>query len=231
MVQGVTKEGILGSGALGFPTKSHDFERSSSQYLSMTQANFGYSGLSRTTCSNSVWVEVESVGSNQTICSYENQVLAINSSNKIRVDTVNTSSGGVIITTATYSAGSFIHIYYEIDTGASGTNRIRLWVDGTEITAFDLDINPSGSLISTGSQGIGISASGNSFDGLVYQCAYFDAVKAGISNVYDGGSPMDVRALSGLHSLPNAGVSAVADYVLASDWVNNNGAVTVTTTP
>lgn len=231
---------ILGFGAGGstaFPTISHDFERDNTEYLSMSVADYGVAGMDKDTRSASGWFKMESNGIIQTLNAADDVLLTIRDTDKIRLDCLCDTTNGVLITTATYSTATWYGYYWEFDSAESAGNRMRLWVwqNGSapaEITAFDTDTNPSGSLTGSGGQGQTISSSSNSFDGLLYQNAMYDGVKAGIANVAtSGGNRVNVQSIVGLHSLPNPGDSITADYALSADWTDNNTVGTSTDIP
>jgi len=221
---------VASSGGL-FPSLSHDFEKNNSEYLSMSNTNFGDSGRSRTLASLSLWFKLESNGFNQDLIQYGDWLVRINSSNKILWNTTNATTAGLQITTATYSTGTWYHLYQELDMSASAGDRMKMWVNGTEITTFDTDTNPVGDLQgAAGNVSIGANSGSLPYDGKLWQVGYFDGVKAGISNVYNSG-PAQIQGISGLHSLPNPGLSVINDFVLTPNWTDNNTVGTSTDIP
>jgi len=78
--------------------------------------------------------------------SNEEFILRIRSDDKIEFQVRTIEPGvGTLRTTATISAGDKHHLLVHYD-GANVTagDRMRMWLDGTEVTAFDIDNNPTG---------------------------------------------------------------------------------------
>lgn len=230
------------SGGDSTPDYSIDFEAGSSQYLSMSDANFG--SYDKAKWAVSVWYKRESTGANMGIFCQDESAgqrafnIIFNSTSKIRVRTYQdgTNVAGDIITTATYTdTSAYHHILFWYDSAnATAGNRMRLWHDGTEVTVFDTDTNPTAAvhdstgIVTVGAQGI----PSNYFDGLLFQTAFFSGTLPAIGDVYDAGAPVDITGLTGLYAyLDVAGGSVVSDGVLSTDWTNNNTAVNSTTKP
>lgn len=225
-----------------YPQSSIDFESGSSQYLNMSSANFG--AYNRAKFAVSAWYRRESTGAAQVVMGKYSGAgnrewrLLFSAGNTLTFEAseAGTSLSGRLITTATYTdTTNFHHILAWYDSAnATAGDRMRLWHDGTEVTSFGTDVNPAAAAF-TGTNDMTVgweSQSGGYFDGLLYQLAFFSGTLPDISTVYNAGSPMDVRNLTGLYALLDvAGGSVVSDYVLATDWTNNNTAVASTTIP
>lgn len=232
-----------GAGAAGnIPTHSLDFESSSSQYLTLSSADWG--GYDRSKYGISVWVKLESAARDAMIL-IKGGVGAADSEFFFAFDTngsiearsyVGGSINGRIVTTNTFNSTSdWYHLYYQFDSAASSSDRMRLWVNGTEITSFVVDTNPnSNTNTGTGVVRMGIyPALTNAFDGLMYQPCFFSGTLPTIGQLYDAGSPVDVTGLTGLWSLLNTNATNPLedDYVLATNWTNVNTVVKSTTVP
>lgn len=227
----------------GVPDNSIDFETSSSQYLSMSSANFGAFNTAKFAIS--LWFKQESVGFQRGLISQWD--LAGNNSfrlfftggNKLDflVSSDGTSTGGVLLTTDTYSdTSSWHHLLVHYDSAnATANSRMRLWYDGSEITTFDARTNPSSAVLtSSATVVVGASEAGGTqgFDGLIYQLGFFSGSLPAIGSVYNAGSPLDIKDLTGLYAYLDVNNGAVtSDGVLVSDWTNNNTATASTTVP
>lgn len=227
----------------GVPDYSLDFERSSSQYLSMSDANFG--AYDRAKWAISVWFKLESIGTNRPIMSQFGSAgnrafrILFNTTDKITVymSEDGTSSGGDFTTTATYTDTSAWHhlLFWYDSANSTAGDRMRLWIDGVEVTTFDSETNPTGALHnSTADMQVGaetVSLAGY-FDGLLYQFGFFSGSLPTIGQVYNAGAPKDILELPGLYTyLDAAGNSPVSDGKLSTDWTNNNTVVTSSTKP
>lgn len=90
----------------------------------------------------SFWTKRASTGSVQSIFTTDvvgADEVVFTSGNKIQINKFGGST--VVLTTATYtSTTDWMHVYIEAKTGdATAANRLKLYVDGTEVTAFDTD--------------------------------------------------------------------------------------------
>jgi hypothetical protein len=227
-------------GAITLPAHSIDFESSSNQYLSMPVADFG--SYDNAKFAVSVWFKRESINADQGIIEHMGGVgqrafqLQIEN-NGISFYTYNDGSNvnGGLNTTATYtSTSSWYHLLAWFDSAnATAGDRMRLWMNGSEVTSFSYDQNPTGSAhTSTADVHISSSASAADFDGLIYQFGFFSGSLPSISDVYNSGSPKDISGLAGLWSyLDCAGNDPTSDGVLATNWTNNNTATTSTDIP
>lgn len=246
MAYGMTRLGFL-SGGGAIPDRSLDFEQSSSQYLSMSDTNFG--AFDRNKGTISVWVKKESSSSLSTQGALLSQFASGNmcfavgfeGTGKIAMD-VSTNgaiatNNGRLATTATYSNGIWYHIKFLYDMqNATAANRLRIWVDGTEIASFSDRTNPPQTSLYNSTADIRIGSNqenGTHHDGLLYQIAYFSGVDVPIGQLISGGNPLDVKGISGLYSLlnTNAGGALEDDYVLSTNWTNNNTVIKSTEVP
>jgi hypothetical protein len=239
----IRQAGILNvATASNVPTQSIDFESGSSQYLSISDANFG--AYDRAKWAVSTWVKKESTGMNQGIMSQDGGAgqrafsLIWTSTDALNIRTYQDGSAvaGQLVTTATWADTNYHHILFWYDSAnATAGDRMRLWVDGTEIAAFGTDTNPTAAIFdSTAAVAVGAQQATGSLpaDGLFYQHAFFSGTLPTIGQVYNAGAPRDITGLTGLYSyLGVEGGSVVADGVLVADWTNNNTAVASSTIP
>ena len=228
------------------PNLSMDFV--SSKFLDMSDSNFG--AFDRSKFAISLWYKRPTTGSQQYLWTQGDTPLNVSFllrftsdaplTDKLDVVVLDAPSSvnGQLTTTALFiDTTSWHHILFHFDKdNATAGDRMRLFHDGVRITAFDIDTNPtaavqdSSSTVVIGSDSAGIT---NFYDGKLHQPAFFSGSLPDISEVYDAGSPKDVRRLTGLHSLLNTNdVDALEDdSVLAIDWTNNGGVAKSTDIP
>lgn len=235
---------IVPNPRLGLPNRSLDFEVSSSQSLTIADSAIG--GYNKSKLSISLWFKPESTAGTQALFYHSAAgastgafVIFRTSTGKldIRVSNGTDAAHGRLTTTATYtSTSTWYHVLFHWDrSNATAGDRMRLWVSGTEVTAFDTDTNPTNAMNdSTEAAGIGGNGNGTStYDGQMYQPCLFSNVLVNISQVYNAGSPKDVTGIAGLHCLLNTNDTDALedDYVLSTNWTNNNTVIKSTTVP
>lgn len=235
---GAHRTNVLGSsgGVRSLTTKSIDFESGSTQSLNMSLANFNENGLANaaTARSWSFWLKKESATAGYVHFDNDGSPAAyINfDTNRLNAFMYDGVSGYNRTTTATYTDTTAFHHYLIVWDSANATqaDRFRVYVDGTRITAFDVETAvPLNTTVAYGG-GIGIRI-GASLDGLLYDSATFSTAVA-VNDVYNGGTPPDIRGLAGLESLLNVdGDNVTGDYVLTAAWTNTNGVTSSTTIP
>ncbi len=226
------------SAGAALPTNSIDFEFSSSQYLTISDANFG--AYDRAKWAISLWYKRESTGGQQLYSHQDNGSgrafdLRFNGSSQLefRSWADGATADGRLLTTATYTdTTSWHHIlcWFDSANGTSG-DRMRIWHDGAEVTVFSADSAPTAQVFNT-TVSVYVAALNNAgspaneYDGKIYQAAFFSGALPAIGTLYSAGSPLNVSGLSGLWSvLDVAGGVVTHDGVLASSWTNNNTAV------
>lgn len=188
---------------------SGDFELSDSDHLTWTP---GVGPTSAQLAVWATWLKRESAGALMYLrCSHTTSTdyFTFTAANKIDVAFAG-GGAGRLLTTATYAdTASWHHFCCSIDTtdGTAG-NRMRLWWDGTEVTAFDTDTNPSLNYsltthhVSGRTQDIGRhAADGQYFDGLMTDIVDLDgqSIQNGdltIADLISGGSPVDPTGLT-----------------------------------
>lgn len=217
---------------------SMDFEAASSMSLSMSDANFG--AYNRDKFSFSVWFHCESVSNGDAIAGHGN-TFAANAAWDLSFQfnttstqiTFRTSSGGTtwdgqLSTTAQFSdTASWHHLKVDFDSSAAAGDRMKMTLDGTEVTAFAVDLNPPASPVfnTTESMLIGKIGSGSDeFDGNLAQPAFFSGANPVVTSLITGtpGSPKDLTGLTGLWSWIENVLDVVTDSVLVAAWTNNN---------
>ena len=227
---------LLGAGAgaaagILLPTKSHLFTAANSEYLSMSDADYGVFDYDK--YAYSVYYKRASIPTSfPTIIRIGGATgsffMRFESSRRIDIASYNSAGSldGRLVTTATYTdTTNWHHILVYIDSAnATAGDRMRLWHDGVEVTAFDADTNPSGAR-ETPVGGITIgygNLSSQYFDGKLYQPTFFSGSLPSIGDVYDGGSPKDVSGLTEAYSLLDPDTSVTSDSILSADWTDNN---------
>lgn len=228
-------------GGGGLPTHSLLFTSSSSQYLSMGDSDFG--AYDRAKWAISLWFRnvsaTDGAFMNHNLQQSGNRGFAASlDGGKINVEG---SQNGTSFnfrqqtTTSTYNTtGVWYHLLIWFDSAnVTAGDRQRMWVNGSEITSFATDTNPTAPVYdTTGNMDIGRYFGTTYFNGYIYQLGFFSGTLPSIGDVYDSGNPKDISGLSGLYSyLDCAGGSAISDGVLATDWTNNNTVSTTTTIP
>lgn len=231
-----------GAGGLALPDRSLSFTRSSGQYLTIPSSSFG--SFNRAKFAISFWFKRTSttgafhvlyskaLGGTQNsffICFYNDNLYFAGYEN-------GAADVGTLITTATYTdTTSWHHVlaYYD-SANASSTDRMRLWVDGSEVTSFSTDVAPTAAVFAgTDPVRIAATTAGTEFDGLIYQPALFSGTLPTIAQVYNAGAAKDISALPGLFSYLHTTNSGALedDYILTTDWTNNNSVTKNTSIP
>lgn len=223
------------------PEFALDFEASSNQHMSMSSANWG--AYNRSQFAISVWVKRETNNTLQLICGKRDSAsgadiefqLYFQSNGKLDFFTYGSAStvNGRLRTTATYTdTANYYHILIHFDKdNATAGDRMRMWVNGAEVAAFDIDTNPTLDAFTT-TEDMRIGHTSSTFDGLIYQCAFFSGSLPAIGDVYDSGSPVDVSELDGLYSLLDVdGGTITNDAIRSASWTNNNGVTSSTDIP
>lgn len=226
------------------PEFAIDFESSSSQSVSISNANLG--SFNRSLFSVSWWYKRESIDAAMSMYSkgaganLEFQIKFF-ASNKIDFicRTAGTPQFPRLTTTATFTDTSSYHHLYAIYDEANATtgDRMILIHDGSEITVFDTDTFPNDPVQSaSGNAIVGAQDDSSSyFDGLIYQAALFDGSKGAlpsINDLYDSGSPLPVTGIASLHSLLDvAGGDVTSDPIIGLNWNATNAPTSSATIP
>lgn len=249
IISGATdqREGNYGNS----PPKAHDFERSSTQYLEMSDTDFG--AFDREKFAISLFAKRESVSGSQmhTIMSQQafvgGGISFLFRFNNDKLEFITSANGlaidGRLLTTATYtSTTSYYHILAHFDLNNEvETDRMKLFVDGARVSSFDVDttqnspptpasaVNNSTATMRIGNNGV--TASPLAFDGDIFNIAFFSGKLPPPEQLRDvtTGKPKSVLGMKGLWSHLNTRAdSIVNDSALAANWTNVN-AVTLST--
>lgn len=227
------------SGAANPVVGSLDFEDTSTQYLSMSDGDWGSYTRTKFAIAGSFYLEAN--GKEQVIMSKEvsnasnEWFLYIGSTNNIGFTSNN---GGAFFTGpgSAFSAATWYSFLIHFDSAnATSGDRIKIWVNNSAVTASSYTA-PSAAVPTIATDvNIGrrkaFSGSGY-FDGLIYSLAFFDNVLPTAAEVFDGsaGKLKNLSSITGVYSLLD-GVSAVSDYVKTPNWTNNNTVITSATVP
>lgn len=225
----------------GLPSNSTDFELSSTQYLSMAHGTFR--DYNRKTFAISFWAKSESLAATATIISRYGGAGAreftveapANRKLQFKVFDGTTALGTIqAASTTTFPADAgdgwnHFLLVYDSTQGTSG-ERMRMYKNGTEITSFDVETQPSlndtvGDTTVDTLIGNDINSGSQYYDGKLYQVTFFSGIIPDVGDLYSAG-PVDISAVTGIHSILDPDESVTWDGALKSDWTNNG---TVTT--
>lgn len=248
MTIAVATSGVCGasSNVPGTPSSSLNFVAASSQYLSMTDANFG--AFNRALFSYNAWYKFNTIpsvaGNNMVLIAQQDAAgvdvsfqIKLNSSNKVDIFVFSAGDGsafGRLTTTASFASTSAWHhlLFWYDSANATAGNRMRLWMDGVEITAFDNDINPTAAAYNSVTPvQVGALHSDSWFmDGKIYQQAFRSGSLSNISDVYNAGHPVALTEAFYWSILDAAGGDVTHDKWLPN-WINNNIVTASSTIP
>ncbi len=237
---------LLSVSALGVPSRSLDFVTSGGEYLSIADAVAG--GFNKDKCSWSTWFKRATLGAATEIIFAQNDnsapingayQISFNSANALdfRVSDGTTALHGRLITTATYTnttTWKHLQVIWDRNNGTAN-NRMRVIIDGTEVTSFSSRTNPTNAM-NDSAHAVTIGATANNANhntGKLYQPAMFSNVIPATTSLINGTNPRDLRKISGLfYLLHTNSVDALEDdYVLGTNWTNNVGVVKSTDIP
>lgn len=210
------------------------------QYLLMSDANFG--SYNRAMFSFSTWFKRAGVGATIGLISHgsganKSWEIRFTAADKIQISTNSAAStaDGNLITTATYSdTASYHHLLFRFDSAnATAGDRMRLWIDGSEVTTFDTDTNPTTSVYDTPDDVyVGALGGSNTFNGLIYQATIFSGVLPSISSLYNAGSKRPILLTPAVQSLLDVnGGSVITDAARVANWTNLNTVTASATIP
>ncbi len=230
---------VSGGGGGSVPTHSLSLN-GSSQYLSMSDANFGAYDRAKFAIAGAINLDV--VSGDRTIIAQRNAsgevAFTIQTTNAGALETLFSENGVSPSQSLNRTSGSLITsgnwfaflIHYDSANSTSG-DRIKLWVNGSLQTPAGY-IAPTAAVYNSSSDisvGARLASPASLYlDGLIYSLGFFSAALPAPTDVFDGtaGKVKSFTGLAGLHSLLDvAAGSVVADAVRASDWTNN-GTVT-----
>jgi hypothetical protein len=132
-----TASGDAESGA-EYAGRSLRLSDDSSTYLSRTYDADG----DKTAFTFSTWVKRHTLGVRQDIWSFRQDVpLIFDANDKLRVFLF---GGETMLTTATFKdPASWMHIVLDVDTSRDASERVRLFINGSRVTKFDTESQPS----------------------------------------------------------------------------------------
>lgn len=144
---------------------------------------------------------------------------------------------GDLITTATYTAGTWINAYARWDTTQTGNDKIKISVNGTDVSAFDSRMNPTQAIVA-GNEACKIGASGggvSNFNGLIRRVEFYQTILPSATTLYNNSKPLPlatVLAQPGVFSVVNAtNGNITGDSKQATSWTNTNGVTLSTDVP
>lgn len=223
----------------GRPNRSLEFTNAGNKCLNMTYASFG--AYDTDTFSISMWVKSNGASANSTylLGHYSGSASAsafylFQNSGRLEVAYFNGSNTGQFVSTNTITSG-WVHvvIHFDLSNGTAG-NRIKMWINGVAETASTYSA-PYTSM--NAASGIPIAIGGRStatscFDGKLYQVGFFNNRLVDASILYNGGKPLDIRNQANLYSyIHTDDPNILDDYILATNWTNNNSVTLSTDTP
>ncbi len=210
------------------------FSLDNTNYLSISDANFG--SFDRAKFAISIWFK--NAADPGTSFLYTQYAVGSDASFRLgfaadRVSFLTSADGSVangnLTTTATYTDTTTWHhvlVHYDSDNATAG-DRMRMWVDGSEITAFDVDTNPTADVHDSSlAVNVGALSGGTTYEGLVYMPLFFSGILPSVDDLYD--LDFDVTTISGLKSFLLASSANIGNDLYLTDWTNNNS-VTVST--
>lgn len=226
-------------GTIAQGDRSLDFDGTANAYLEIPIADL--KNYSSTTLSVVLSCQFDATGSVEVIMAHHNGAGAGDKSFDFFRDTNqkvtfriwdSSTVQGQLTTTATYTTATWYQFLFLIDTAnATAGDRMKMFANGTEVTAFDTDTNPTTAIaIETSNVSIGGYSDGTSLlNGRVYMPAIYNRLLT-VSEVYSGG-PTDYPG-NGLHSLLNTNSTdaITKDVVYPKTWTDNGGGVTKSAT-
>lgn len=222
----------------GAPTNSLSFTSASSQYLTMSNANFGSYSASKFAIAGSIYLDT--TGTKYLMDTYDGVGrefdLYIQNGTDFLFRPWSSSSpdGQLRINSSITTAGWYAFLVHYDGGNATSGDRIRVWINNNEPTPTTYTAPTGGSVdANTGDYTIGRSGTGSDYhDGLIYSLAFFDDVLPDPSDIFDGsaGKLKGFSSISGVHSILDAS-TATNDAILATDWTNNNTVTTTTNVP
>ena len=120
------------------------FDAASDAYMHKTPGSSGNTGLKKFTFST--WVKRGGVATEQTLIRTKDGSnveckIGFDASGELRLYRV----GAILVTNAKYlDPGAWMHVVFAVDTTqASSSNRLKLFVNGTQVTSFSTETQPS----------------------------------------------------------------------------------------
>lgn len=213
----------------------------SSDYLSMSHANWGSSSHSKFSIIRSVYIDSLSTdrplfqkGSYASSGYREYQVI-VKSDGAVQFFSAGSGGSSWILRTSAgvISTAGWYAIKVDIDTSQASGSRGTISVNGSTLTLAtnidQTDINSTSDSVYIGHD----PNAGNYLDGLQHQCAFVSGANPSNGDVFNGtsGGLKDLSGLTGLFSYIGAASNATTDSVLATAWTNNNSVTVSASVP
>jgi len=219
------------------PTQSTEFTSASSQYVTMSDADFGGYDREKFTIHRSI--KRKSTGGSQYIWTHAGAsgnyaiFILFDPNNKISIATYQngTAEAGRLVTTAAYTNTSDFYditIHYD-SANATANDRIRLEVDGSAVTSFTSRTNPTAAIFdTTANASIG-------YNGQASPAGYANVIDYNF-RFYSGVNPSQADILAGStaglwSSRPVTGGDVTFDGARGASWTNVNAATASSTIP
>jgi len=239
---GTSMMGFLGGG-IGVLTRSLNFGSGNNRYLSMSQSDFDYTSLNKDTVAFAGTFNISSFGSGKNIfqktvgSSASEFDFSVLSTGAVQFTVYSGTPGSPWILSSTSGAATAgawnAYLIYFDRTNGTTADRMRIWVNGTEIVRNTYNAPTGGLATSGGSFRYGYDDA-QELDGLLYSPAVFSNYLPSTSEIFSGTSG-DIKSflgITGLHSLLDTlGGVVTHDNALSASWTNNNGVVTSVTLP
>lgn len=237
------KTGVMAaqSGVL-LPTRSLEFPDASSPIGYMYLGASAIASFNRAKWSLSIWVKrntdafaifEKGDGSFSTTAF----IIQYTATNKLLFYTWTSGStidGDVILNAGDGGAvGDWVHLLFHFDSAnVTTTERIRIWVDGSEITTFQGYTAPTGQVKNVGSNFfVGYSPLSAIYnDGYACEYAFYNGYLVPIADVYDSGMIPVPRTNLTSALITNVDDPITQDAVLASAWTNAGAGPTLKST-
>src|SRR3990167_466436 len=179
-------------GPAGFSLlKSYTFASASSMSMTRTPGSAGR----RQKYTLHMRIKRVSTGAEQTIFRADaanTDAIVFLATDKVRIQVADTIRR---TTTATYTDTASWHEWiFAYDMSLGTNNCIRIYYDGTEVTAFDVLDNPAagtnGNINNTGAHNFGFTGSGNYLNAKVADVHFIDSLQLDSASFSSGGSPI-----------------------------------------
>lgn len=234
---------VFAGGGIGVFTRSLNFGSGNNRYLSISQTDFNYSSLNKDKCAFAGTFYISNFGTGKNI--FQKTVSSSSSEFDFSVQangavqfTVYSGTPGspwqLISTSSAATAGSWnaYLVYFDRSNGTTA-DRMRIWINGTEITRASYTAPTAGLSTSGGAFRYGWDDA-QELDGLLFSPAVFSNYLPTTSEIFNGsaGKVKRMNGITGAHSILDTRDGKVtSDYVLTPDWTNTNGVTASFTLP
>ena len=216
---------LCGGGVVAAPTNEHNLVAASSQYLSITDANFGAIDLANFAIFARVTVDIVDGTTRWIMVQWGNAnnvrswALYITAADLFSLAIRGAAATSVCTATTTIVAGT----EYDVYATWNGTTQ-EIFVNGTSENTATPGYGPQdvSGLITIGARG---DASGF-VDGTIHQPTLFSGGFPAVGDLGSVAAPVAIHTLPNVFSALDADTSVVADFELATDWTNNNSVTT-----